>query len=78
MRGNTIVVDGSFLTVPLTEDAQRAVARVLYNHARELDAALEPFGLHAGDIVVPTYERVVREDDLSDRTSADSETGGNS
>jgi hypothetical protein len=75
MRGNTIMVDGSFLTVPLTEDAQRAVAHVLYNHARELDAALEPFGLHAGDVAVPTFERLVREDDLPDHTTVDSETG---
>lgn len=73
MTGKPVVIDGQFLTVPLTEDAQRAVARVLFENIYALDAALEPFGLHAGDLRVPTFERIVRDDELPDHTTRSSD-----
>lgn len=72
MRGEPVVIDGTYLTVPLTEEAQRAVERVLYERVAALDVALEPFGLHAGDIALPTFKRIVRADEFA--TTPDDES----
>lgn len=60
---HALVKDGKPVTVPVTPEVQRAIDETLNRYSGELDAALEPFGLGAYDIVCPDYERIVRADE---------------
>lgn len=42
-------------TLPMREDAQRALTRWLIEHNAELNAVLAPFGLDGNDVPVPAW-----------------------
>ena len=54
-----LVIDGTFVTVPIPEPAQIAMSEFIAEHLAELDEVLRPYDLIAADIAVPTFERVV-------------------
>lgn len=58
-RSKILFVDTGFVTVPLTEEANRAIYDFIRAHVVELDAALAPHGLKACDVVLPEFERAV-------------------
>lgn len=57
-----LILDSSFVTVPISEGASAAIQNFMRLHAAELNADLEPFGLTIADIAVPTFERLVYAD----------------
>lgn len=62
-----VIVGGEPVHVAVSDAAQRALAAVLANHVDEIDAALEPFGLRAVDVAVPTFTRYLFVDEVRRR-----------
>lgn len=57
-------IDGTPLSVPVTDEVQAAIEGVLGMHAEEFDAALSPFGLGVDDICAVEFRRVIRADEI--------------
>lgn len=54
-----LVIDDSFVTVPVRRPVQVAIEEWAQAHVDSLREALEPFGLAPEDIRQPDYERVI-------------------
>lgn len=58
-----MVIDGTFITVPVSEGVQAAWVTWCTEHFEDLRVMLEPFGLHPDDIALPELHRIVWEDE---------------
>lgn len=58
-----------FLVAPIPEDAERALAEVFTAHAEEIDAALEPWGIRARDLLAPAWTVGVTRSMLEEMTA---------
>lgn len=63
-----LIVDSTFVTVPISDGAARVIQEFIRLHRASLDADLERFGLTVSEIAVPTYERIVYADEVKGST----------
>lgn len=58
-----LFVDGSFVTVAVTRDVERAIRKWASRHIDDLRSTLEPFGLTPNDLRQPDWERFIWADE---------------
>jgi hypothetical protein len=74
-----LILEDSFVTVPLAREPQRALEDWAVSRSAEVDKVLKRFGLAAKDVRMPTFERMVFEGETSSkRKTSDSRPGGES
>lgn len=63
-----LIVAAEFITVSVDSGVERALREWVSANLASLNAALDPFGLQAGDIAMPDWHRLVYLDEIPDRT----------
>ena len=61
LRGKVMVMDDSFIVVPVKREAVRVIWKWVQDHADDLDRRLQRFGLRSTELAMPEWERVVLE-----------------
>lgn len=62
---NFLVIEDTFVTVALRSEVQDVLRKFMIDREEELTEVLKPFGLAAIDVLIPTFERSVRNGEVS-------------
>ncbi|AWN07724.1 hypothetical protein HOT31_gp053 [Microbacterium phage Hendrix] len=65
MNDEFLIIEDTFVQVALRSEVQDALQKWMRSHADELDEVLKPFGLSQQDVLMPTFERPVRNGEMS-------------
>ena len=60
-----LIVDHTFITVPVEREVEVAVMEWIAEHLSDLETRLAPLGLIPGDLAVPDWHRLVYEDEVN-------------
>lgn len=67
MSRKPLIIDQTFITVPVEREVEVQIAEWVAAHLDSLNARLAPHGLEAGDLALPEWHRLVYVDEVADR-----------